>query len=82
MLDRCCLLGHLALTDQGVGCGTQQEPVLFKGTIADNIANGKEGATREAIISAAKAANCHDFITTFKDGWVGVHRCGLVAFCV
>ena len=40
-----------------------QEPVLFQGTVADNIAYGKEGATREEIEEAAKLANAHEFIT-------------------
>ena len=37
-----------------------QEPVLFAGTIRDNIAHGKPGATDEEIIKATKAANAHD----------------------
>lgn len=39
-----------------------QEPRLFYGTIAENIAMGKAGATEEEVIAAAKAANAHDFI--------------------
>lgn len=39
-----------------------QEPKLFFGTIEENIAWGKPGATREDIVAAAKAANAHDFI--------------------
>jgi ABC-type multidrug transport system fused ATPase/permease subunit len=39
-----------------------QEPLLFEGTIADNILYGKPGATAEEMTSAAKAANAHDFI--------------------
>ena len=42
-----------------------QEPVLFAGTIAENISFGKIGATEEEIHEAAKAANAHDFITSF-----------------
>jgi len=41
-----------------------QEPVLFEGTVAENIARGKEGATQEDVVEAAKSANAHDFITT------------------
>lgn len=37
-----------------------QEPVLFSGTIRDNIANGKPGATDQDIVAAAKSANAHD----------------------
>ncbi|KAL1842047.1 hypothetical protein VTJ49DRAFT_6117 [Mycothermus thermophilus] len=44
-----------------------QEPVLFSGTIAENIAYGKPNATRAEIIAAAKKANC-GFISDFPDG--------------
>ena len=37
-----------------------QEPVLFAGTIRDNIAHGKPGAADIDIVTAAKAANAHD----------------------
>jgi ATP-binding cassette, subfamily B (MDR/TAP), member 1 len=40
-----------------------QEPVLFQGTVADNIRYGKEGATQEEVEEAAKQANAHGFIT-------------------
>ncbi|PAT13646.1 ABC transporter ATP-binding protein [Corynebacterium hadale] len=46
-----------------------QEPALFSGTVAENIAYGKPGATREEVIDVAKRANAHDFITRFKDGY-------------
>ncbi|OQR90269.1 ATP-binding Cassette (ABC) Superfamily [Achlya hypogyna] len=46
-----------------------QEPVLFAGTIADNIASGKDGATRDDVVEAAKMANAHDFILQFPDGY-------------
>jgi len=39
-----------------------QEPVLFFGTIEDNIRFGKLDATDEEVITAAKMANAHDFI--------------------
>ena len=39
-----------------------QEPVLFDTTVAENIALGKEGATQEEIVQAAKDANVHDFV--------------------
>lgn len=39
-----------------------QEPLLFAGTIADNIRYGKLDASMDAIVAAAKAANAHDFI--------------------
>ncbi len=46
-----------------------QEPFLFNGTIADNIAYGKPGATFEEIVEAAKAANAHHFILAKPDGY-------------
>lgn len=44
-----------------------QEPVLFSGTIAENIAYGKPTATKLEIIEAARRANC-TFISDFPDG--------------
>lgn len=44
-----------------------QEPVLFSGTIQDNISYGKPRATRAEIVRAAKRANC-TFIADFPDG--------------
>lgn len=46
-----------------------QEPFLFFGTIADNIAYGKPDATREDIIAAARAAHAHDFILRLPLGY-------------
>ena len=46
-----------------------QEPVLFTGSIADNIAYGKEGCTMEDIEAAARMANAHDFICQFPQGY-------------
>ena len=46
-----------------------QDPFLFEGTVADNIGYGKPDATRQEIIAAAKAANAHDFIVKFPDGY-------------
>jgi ATP-binding cassette subfamily B protein len=46
-----------------------QEPFLFYGTVAENIAYGKPDATREEIMAAAKAARCHDFILRLPDGY-------------
>lgn len=47
----------------------QQDVYLFFGTIFENIAYGKPGATREEVIEAAKRANAHDFIMSFPDGY-------------
>lgn len=44
-----------------------QEPVLFSGTVAENIAYGDPDASRAQIISAARRANCQ-FISDFPDG--------------
>jgi ATP-binding cassette subfamily B protein len=46
-----------------------QEPFLFHGTVAANIAYGNPQATLDDIITAAKAANAHDFIVGFPDGY-------------
>jgi len=46
-----------------------QEPFLFYGTIADNIAYGRPEATREEIIAAARAARAHEFILQLPDGY-------------
>ncbi|MBP8806267.1 MAG: ATP-binding cassette domain-containing protein [Kofleriaceae bacterium] len=46
-----------------------QEPVLFAGTLRDNIAYGKDGATDAEIEQAARDANAHDFIVGFPDGY-------------
>ena len=46
-----------------------QEPVLFSGSIAANIAYGKPGASMGEIMSAARTANAHDFIVTKPDGY-------------
>ncbi len=46
-----------------------QEPYLYDVSIAENIAYGKEGATREEIENAAKLAYAHDFIVNLEDGY-------------
>jgi len=46
-----------------------QEPVLFATSIKENILFGKEGASMESVINAAKAANAHDFIVKLPDGY-------------
>ena len=47
----------------------QQDVYLFSGTVAENIAYGKPGATREEIVHAAKLAGADSFITGLKDGY-------------
>ena len=46
-----------------------QNVYLFADTIANNIAFGRENATREEIVTAAKKACCHDFIMSLPDGY-------------
>jgi len=46
-----------------------QEPFLFSGTIAENIAYSQPDATRLEVIAAAKAANAHEFILKFPEGY-------------
>jgi ATP-binding cassette subfamily B protein len=47
----------------------QQDVYLFAGTVFENIAYGKPGATMDEVIEAAKNANAHDFIMSFPDGY-------------
>ena len=46
-----------------------QDTVLFNDTIEYNIAYGKPGAGKDAIVAAAKAASIHDFIESLPDGY-------------
>jgi len=46
-----------------------QEPFLFFGTVADNIAYGKPDASRQQIIAAARAAHAHEFILRLPQGY-------------
>ncbi|KAG6526620.1 putative ABC transporter B family member 8 [Zingiber officinale] len=46
-----------------------QDPVIFSGTVRDNIALGKPSATEDEIVEAARAANAHNFISSLKDGY-------------
>jgi ATP-binding cassette subfamily B protein len=53
-----------------------QDVFLFRGTVRENIAFGKPGASEDEIVAAAKAAYAHDFIMTFPRGYdtpVGEH---------
>lgn len=57
-----------------------QEPFLFRGSIRQNIAYGKPEATMEEIMTAARAAHCHDFILRMSNGydtWLGERGAGL-----
>ncbi|WP_018467118.1 ABC transporter ATP-binding protein [Calidithermus timidus] len=46
-----------------------QETLLFSGSIAENIGYGRPGASEAEIVAAAKAANAHDFISAFPEGY-------------
>jgi ATP-binding cassette subfamily B protein len=46
-----------------------QEPFLFNGTIAENIAYGKPDASFKEIVEAARAANAHNFVLSKPDGY-------------
>ena len=46
-----------------------QDTWVFQGTIFDNIAYGKEGATREEVVAAAKTARIHEYIMRLPDGY-------------
>ncbi|XAR53383.1 hypothetical protein NMG60_11021921 [Bertholletia excelsa] len=52
---------HMALVSQ--------EPVIYSGSIRDNIAFGKLEASESEILEAARAANAHEFISSLKDGY-------------
>ena len=55
------LRGQMAIVPQDV--------LLFGGTIGDNIAYGRPGATEAEVIEAARKANAHDFISAFPEGY-------------
>ena len=57
---------HQLRTHVGVAL---QEPVLFTGTIRDNIRYGRPGASEEEVVAAAQAAQAHAFITSFPEGY-------------
>jgi len=46
-----------------------QEPMLFAGTVRENLLYGDAGATEEEVIEAARAAHAHRFITGFPQGY-------------
>jgi ATP-binding cassette subfamily B protein len=46
-----------------------QEPFLFYGTVADNIAYGRPDVSREQVVAAARAARAHEFILRLPDGY-------------
>ena len=72
--------GAIAIDGQDIGAVTlsslrehialvTQEPILFDETIAENIALGRKGASREDIVEAAKSAAAHGFISELPEGY-------------
>jgi len=53
---------------QNIGI-VQQDVYLFSGTVMENILYGKQDATRDEAVEAAKKAGAHDFIMSLKDGY-------------
>ena len=47
----------------------QQDPMLFSGTVADNIGLGRKGVDRESVEEAAKRVNAHQFIQDLENGY-------------
>jgi ATP-binding cassette subfamily B protein len=54
---------------RGMFAYVPQDNYLYSGTIAENIGYGKTGSSMEQIMECAKAANAHDFIMEFPDGY-------------
>jgi len=46
-----------------------QEPIIFSGTLAENIAYGRPGATPDEIVAASRAAGLHEFVASLPDGY-------------
>jgi len=49
-----------------------QETILLRGTVGENIAYGREGASAEDVVAAAKLASAHDFVMDMPDGYDSV----------
>ncbi len=63
-------VGDLSLHDLRDQVGmVLQESVLFTGTVRENIAYGRPDASDEDVVAAARAAQAHDFIVGFPDGY-------------
>ena len=63
-------LGSMRLRDYRSALGVvMQDNFLFDGSIAENIAFSKPGATRDEILAASKVARCDEFVLSFPDGY-------------
>ncbi|MCR4280829.1 MAG: ABC transporter ATP-binding protein/permease, partial [Candidatus Kaiserbacteria bacterium] len=71
--------GEIAIDGQNISQVTQeslrksiafvpQEPMLFHRSLMDNIRYGRQGATDEEVIEAARQAHCHEFISQYREG--------------
>lgn len=73
--DGCVMVDGLDVRDWNLASLRQQISIieqdifLFSRTLSENIAFGNPNATQEMIVNAAKAAQAHDFILSFKDGY-------------
>ena len=63
-LDKAALRRHIGVA--------LQEPILFSGTIRENIRYGRPDATEDEVVAAAKAAQADEFITALPDGYDSV----------
>jgi len=63
--------GDLRSLRRQIGVVTQ-DVVLFSGTVHENIALGRPGVSREAVVAAAKKARAHEFIERLADGYDAV----------
>jgi ATP-binding cassette subfamily B protein/subfamily B ATP-binding cassette protein MsbA len=72
--------GHITIDGQDIGkvsleslraqiSVVSQEPFLFNGTVRENILYGRLDATEAELIEAARAANCHEFISRLPGGY-------------
>ena len=46
-----------------------QEPILFSTSIAENVRYGRSTATHDEVVAACRAANAHDFVSQFPEGY-------------
>jgi len=72
--------GHILIDNQDIALVTQdslhrniayvpQDPILFHRSLMENIRYSKPAAADEEVVAAAKLAHCHEFISSFPDGY-------------